>query len=404
LVVEDVRGKVFIIKFDPLNYPGIETATNFIVNRLFWGFGYHVPEDHIFFFKKEDFLIEPDRQMIREALEGLLEKVPPPRNGRYRATASLRLDGITLGHIPDHGIRKDDPNDRIPHEDRRVLRGLKVFSAFTNHTFMRVDNTLDVYVEEPGQGHVQHFLIDFTKAFGSGAARSGYTWGGFTHVFSYMDISRNLLSLGLTVKDWEKLKETPWISVGTFESNRFDPEEWKEILPYFPMRRSRPADDYWSAKILGALTEEHIRALVEAAHYPEAGAGAYIMEVLMERRRKTLAYYLKRVSPIEAEEVRKDGILFKDTARQLLSDRSGFARYEIHYLDPDGKTIAPGITVQGTGPLFLVPIPQELEKKSGGYLKLEVRKHRAGRKRPPAAEFHIRWKEDASIRLAGVVH
>ena len=63
------------------------------------------------------------------------------------------------------GVRDDDPNDTVPHEHRRELRGLRVFAAWLNHTDMKEDNTLDMFVEEGGRHFVKHHLVDFGEAF-----------------------------------------------------------------------------------------------------------------------------------------------------------------------------------------------------------------------------------------------
>ena len=76
------------------------------------------------------------RQLLPEHIDRLLENVDRRSDGRYRAVA-LRVptDGVSLiGPFQLFGTRSDDPNDVVPHEHGRELRGLQVFSAWLNHT------------------------------------------------------------------------------------------------------------------------------------------------------------------------------------------------------------------------------------------------------------------------------
>ena len=88
-------------------------------------------------------------------------------DGSFRVTASLAIPGKDLGPFRYEGTRSDDPNDLIPHEDRRDLRGLFVFCAWLNHTDAKAANSFNALVQEDGVSFVRHYLIDFGSAFGS---------------------------------------------------------------------------------------------------------------------------------------------------------------------------------------------------------------------------------------------
>ena len=90
-------------------------------------------------------------------------------DGTYRAVAARQLSGRVIGPFKYFGTRNDDPNDIVPHEDRRELRALKVFGAWTNLTDMKAGNTLDTVVTENGRGVVRHYLQDVGSTFGTGA-------------------------------------------------------------------------------------------------------------------------------------------------------------------------------------------------------------------------------------------
>ena len=102
---------------------------------------------------------------------GNLDPSPEPTTSdkRYRAVASKVIEGRPIGPFNYHGTRPDDPNDVIPHEHRRELRGLRVFSAWLNHDDSRAVNTQDSVVAEGGRRYIRHYLIDFGSTLGSGS-------------------------------------------------------------------------------------------------------------------------------------------------------------------------------------------------------------------------------------------
>lgn len=403
-IIADARGQKYLIKFDPPEFPAIETTTALIVNRLFWGFGYNVPEDFLFFFKTEDLQVDPEGGLSRAEVDDVLSRVAAPVDGVYRSTASLWLDGY-LGPFKEKGVRPDDPNDTIRHENRRALRAMRAFCAFVNQSGIRPDNTLDIYVGPSGEGYVRHYLIDFGEAFGGHGASHGRLWDGYEYWFSYHELFRNLTTFGLKIHPWENIEYTPWPSVGAFESKIYEPQLWRETYPYEPIRRSQPADDYWAAKIIAALTHEHIETLVSAANYPDSAAAEYMVETIMERRKKTIRYFFDQVSPIECVAFDAAIVYFKDVARYFLADAYSETRYEAHFFDANEREIAEPIYLQNVEESeFQIPLPSNIFDKANGYVRVDVTVWRDEQKAPTPAAFHFRQTSRAGARLVGVVH
>lgn len=403
-VVEDSREIQYLFKFDPPDFPGIETAADFIVNRLFWGFGYNVPEDYLFYFNRSQLSIEPQSGFAAEYVDSIFNHIAVPNNGRYRCTASKILKGIILGPFPSEGVREDDPNDRIDHENRRVLRGLKVFGAFTNYTDLRIENTLDVYVGDRGEGYVKHYLLDFGGSLGAFSADKSRLWGGANHLFSFKEMTKNLLTAGLVVENWEELEYTPWKSVGAFEAEKFKPQSWKETYPFLPIHQNQPADDYWAAKILGALDRDHLEILVNAAEFPEDAAAEYVLNTLLSRQKKTLRYFLTRVSPLEAANFSNERLYVKDMSKILLGEEFSAASYKIKFSDAHGNKISEMEIIDNTEKEFSIPVSDDLFEAAQGYLRISIRSFWEGKATPAAAQFHLIKKEDEAPVVVGVIH
>ncbi|MGH1365673.1 MAG: hypothetical protein ACRBF0_19075 [Calditrichia bacterium] len=402
-IIADNRDRLYLVKFDPPDFPGIETTTAQIVNRLFWGFGYNVPEDYLFKFTSADMSVDSTAHISQEDVLLVFNTVAPPVNGIYRATASLLIDGVYLGPIADSGVRKDDPNDRIPHENRRILRGLRVFGAFTNQTDIRIDNSLDVYEGLVGEGFVKHYLLDFGEAFGGHGAGHERLWDGYEHIFSFKQMIENLATLGLKKEPWESLEFTPWTSVGAFEAEVFDPGKWKETYPFKPIQNALADDNYWAAKIVASLTPAHFQMLVDSADYPEEGAADYIVDTLNKRQKKVVEYFYNQVSPLEFYSRDADVLTLEDRG---IADIPGVnsGSYQIRFFDKENNEVLESIEVVNREKFVDITLPLTNVVISDGYLRLDVRVIRNGSLAPRPAQIHLRAQADGDYRVVGVVH
>jgi hypothetical protein len=95
------------------------------------------------------------RRMRESDIDEQLRRAERNPDGSYRVGLSEALRGKVLEGFKYEGTRPDDPNDVIPHENRRELRGLRVFSAWLNHTDAKAINSMDVLVQR-GAGQRRH--------------------------------------------------------------------------------------------------------------------------------------------------------------------------------------------------------------------------------------------------------
>jgi len=181
--VTDAHGDRWFIKFDPRGYRGMATGTEVTATKLMWALGYNVPENHIAYMRREQLTIGAEAKFTPESgkargmrlddIDHLLSRVDREPDGSYRVVASKALPGKPIGRIRFIGTRPDDPNDIVPHEDRRELRGYGVFAAWLNHVDAKAINSLDTLVIENSRSVVRHHLIDFNAALGSPASGFG---------------------------------------------------------------------------------------------------------------------------------------------------------------------------------------------------------------------------------------
>jgi hypothetical protein len=444
-VFEDARGDRYLLKFDKKEVPEMETGAHVIGQRIAWACGYNVPEDDVAFITRDDLVIAPDATkkntvgdkspLTAADLDAALAKVWHLPDGRIRVLVSRFVPGPPIGPYAREGIRPDDPNDLVPHELRRTVRGQVSIFAWLNHTDLQEDNTLDAYIKDPDdpeRRYVQHYLIDFGKALGVMGYINHWQTVGFTYRLDLGQALRSFLTLGLVVPPWEAVTSPPIRGVGLFSATNYDPGEWRTNSPYWPFFDADRFDAFWGAKILIRFTREQLAAIVEGAQYSDPRAAAYMTDVLVERQRRTAKYWFDRVAPLDAFTVEPVGgdsvrVCFDDLLlRYGLADVAAGTRYHADVYDYDGRptgwratapavrgapvaprrssappvvgTEAPASPSQGARVCFDGIVPPAAR---AGYTIVRLRVQRSGRTLPPAL-LHLARDDQGVPRVIGL--
>jgi hypothetical protein len=319
LRVRDAAGTTYLLKFDRPGDPISETASDVVVQRLLWAVGYHTPEDTIITFTQGDLRLDPrahlrdargqQRAMTATDLGQVLGGVGRRPDGSYRGLLSKLLPGVPMGGYAQEGRRADDVNDRVPHEERREVRGTRVFFAWLNHTDVKEDNLFDSWIADPaapGKGRMRHHLVDFGNSLGVFGWQIDRT-AGFSQNLDLAYGVRSLVTFGLWQRPWEKISSSPLPGVGNLESARFDPAGWRSGYTWVPFDRFDRFDGFWAAKILMRVEPAHVAAAVAEGHYDDPRSAAYVAATLIERQRKLGRYYLAQTSALDGFTVAEHG-------------------------------------------------------------------------------------------------
>ena len=385
----DGRGDRYVIKFDPVGIPELSSAAEVIGTKLFYAIGYNTPENYIVAVDPEAGLtIEPgtvvedefgdEEPLTRGFLRRRLQRVPRLADGRVRVTASRYIPGRPLGPFRYYGTRSDDPNDVIVHENRRELRGLRLFAAWTNHDDTRAQNTQDSWIENGNRRYIRHFLMDFGSTFGSGSVDLQLPNLSFQYWLDLGEVKQNLRSFGFRTPVYRKVKwpEFPkYESIGRWESDFYEPQAWRNDYPNPAFVRMTDRDAFWAAKIIMRFTRHELEAIVETGEITDPEASRYFLETLIERQHKTARYYVSRLNPIDEFEVAAGSLRFVN-----LPERYGFAGPGTTYRcqwsvfdNRDGSTLELGGVAEATQ--ASAPLPDEAADMTAGgerYLVADV--------------------------------
>ena len=323
--IEDQRGDRYVIKFDPYDYPELNSAAEVIGTKLMYAIGYNVPENSIIEIDPDQLGIKEgttftdkygdEMPMTKKILKRMLNRVERLPNARIRAIASKFVPGKPLGPFRYNGTRADDPNDVILHENRRELRGLRVFSAWINHDDARAQNTLDTWIEEDGRHYVQHYLLDFGSCLGAGRLDLLIPNTGFDYWFEPSNIGKQLVGLGFVVPryrqvDWPKLDP----ACGRFEADAFDPAGWVTDYPNPAFVRATDRDMFWAAAIVMRFTDEELRAIVHTGQFRDPNSEATLFDTLRKRQMKVGREFIQRVNPLDEFQVEGNMVRFVNLA------------------------------------------------------------------------------------------
>lgn len=380
--ITDPRGRRYFLKFDPPGEPELSTGAEVVVTRLFHALGYSVPQANIGNLRREHLVVGKDatvrlrnghrRAMRASDIDEQLRRAEHNPDGSYRVVITEALHGRPLEGFKYEGTRPDDPNDIVPHENRRELRGLRVFSAWVNHTDAKAINSMDTLVEEGGRSIVRHHLLDFNATLGSAGIGLRERRDGYEYLAEFGPSWKALPAFGLAVRPWVKIDYPAYRGVGRFEAKQFVPEQWRPRVPNPAYVRSRADDTFWAARKLMALSDDLIRAAVRAGQYRDPQAAQFLGDALIARRDAIGKAFLVTVNPIVDAALARDGRLSFRNAAVTHGVAAAPSTYTVtwHTFDNgDGRVERLGET---TGAADGVAAPSGLPASAGAFVRADI--------------------------------
>jgi hypothetical protein len=419
LTVVDARGARYELEHDDARRPELRTGAAAVGSRALRGLGIRTPDVWIVELAPGDIelsrpsgapepLAEDARARARareKRLVAFFDGGPklPPSQGRHRVSATRWAAGIDVGITPDFGSRGDDANDLIAHNDRRTLRALSLFGSFLAFDGFGVRRTRDVYVGEPGKGHLVHYVVGLDRSLGAGSVvdplppyrplsgrRGESSW-------------QNLVLLGFAPAPRPKATQRRFLSLGTI-GPLANPLGLETALPYGPFVRLSRADGYWAAKrIAGLLTPAStLEAIVDAGHFSDRAARDELLLLLRLRARQIVGYWFHQVTPIE--------VLTTEDTRLVLRDEAIFGGYapaeeivyELAYLDGEGRALAPPWTLKAQSHTLVLDVPKTIVDPKRNAV-LHIRASRRGHPAPAFCDVHLAFYV-GGVRAYAITH
>ena len=350
-IIEDERKNRYVLKLDPPDFPELASAADIIGSKAFYALGYNTPENYIVHFRLEKLAI-PDgvmysdgtgkkRPLTLRVVEQALKPQPKGPDGTYRALASRFIAGKLVGPFSYAGMRTDDPNDIIPHEDRRALRGLGVFAAWLNHHDAKAINSMDSLVEENGKQYLKHYLLDFGDILGSNGVEPKEAWSGHEYTLNGKATLVQMMTFGFYVPRWARADYPKLTGVGRLDAWSFDPLSWKTNYPNPAILRMDREDAFWAAKQVAAFSDAEIRALVVTGEYSDPRAADWITECLINRRDKIAEAWFSKIAPLDNFRISGGELAFDDlgVGRGIGKNREYTVRWASW--DQNGSTALP---------------------------------------------------------------
>ena len=379
-------GQLYQIEIDPFSNPEMATGAEIIGTAFYSAFGYHTVDVYLAELDPAKLVIAPDakifdpligekRKLTIRDVTRVLEKAKPQVNGKFRVLVSRFASGTPLGNFRYYGTRPDDPNDIVPHEHRRELRGARVFGAWLNHDDSRGVNSLDFLETAGGKHFVRHYMFDFGSILGSGTVFAQRHRAGNEYIFEQKPGWLTLATLGLYTRPWLHIDYPPQpTSIGRIEGDAFDAAKWKPEYPNTAFDNMRPDDAFWAARIVAKFTPEMIRAVVAKAKYSDPRATEFLVDVLIKRQKKVLTTWLAGVNPLVDFTIGATGDLAFGNAAVAAGVATGATSYAVQWARLDnatGQTTAIGGPETNTQPRLPVPAAAA-SMRTGDYLEARV--------------------------------
>ena len=297
LLVEDRAGARFIFISDAADAPGKMSSPAAAASLILSAAGYNAALHCPAAIDRGALSIADDSKLMGEygktgpltadELTKLLEKQPQQMRG-----VAIRIpDGRPIGRFSFSKRPYGDKNDLMRHQDRRELRGLRIFSAFIGWVSISERTPYDTFVEAAGNaGYVEHWLLNLTEI---------------------AEPSQPFNPLG----------------AGASGGN-----------PAFALMT--PYDAFWAARIVSLFSDQMIDAIVAAANYPDAGEAQKAVGGLKLRRDALAKKWFGAMSPLDDFIISSaDGAMKVSCSDLVVIAQASDRRYRAELTTPYGRAI-----------------------------------------------------------------
>ncbi|MFT3692766.1 MAG: hypothetical protein QM831_06475 [Kofleriaceae bacterium] len=341
----NIKGKgKFMLKADDEGLPERASAASVIGAAIYDEVGYYTSCEQVTFFKKEQLKLTPGLKVIlnsgvshpfdEEALDKAIKSTTHMPDGSIRMQASKWLPGQTIGPFRYIGTREDDPNDVIPHEDRRELRGGRILAAWLDHWDAREQNSMDVWfaanekAKDSSPGHVVHYYLDTSDTMGGAVGIDDASRRlGHSYNFDFLDVGRSIITFGIEEYPWDRAVKLEGKEKFQYYSTRdFVPGDWKPFYPNPAFLRMTERDAAWMARKLARFKHEDIVRLVQLGKWQKPGDERFLTNTLEVRLQRIFERYFSRISPLGELRMADGKICATDFAR-LTNSFPGQYRY-----------------------------------------------------------------------------
>jgi hypothetical protein len=309
-------GIRYLLKFDNKSQWERASAADVVGSRLYFAAGFQAPCNRVVYFRPADLQLPEKplqgadgKPLTSEGIRKMLEGLPVEQDGTMRSLASQWLPGKYLGPWNYEGVRGDDPNDAVPHQNRRELRGSRLLAAWISHHDARSMNTLTMWADDgAGRGHVEHYMLDWGDTLGGLVQVGSDSTGsmdrlsrriGHTYYIDFGAIATDFFTFGALERPWERAHYGPAGKIfGYFNDEDFVAEDWKVGYPNPAFSNMTEEDGAWMARIVARFDDEAISAVVREARLTSPLARSELARILRGRRDKILQRYLTRLSSL----------------------------------------------------------------------------------------------------------
>ncbi len=324
ILIADAADALYLLRFDPKSHIELQTGAELVSSKFYYAAGYNVPENYLVYVNRQQLEIHSGaeqitsqgelRDLLPEDIDRFLKNVAEDSDLGFRAVATRVPRRELLGNYQFYATRSDDPNDVVPHEHRRDLRGMWVMHMWLNNPEFNPANTLEALVSDgPGQPqYIRRYVVDFFRTLGAGSRGPKEAREGNEYRFNLKTALKNVGTMGVVAPAWAREAFPRVRGVGRFGAEAFDPDTWTADTHFVTWANRLPDDLYWGAKLVMSFTDEEIRAIVNTGAYTDERAAPWIAETLIQRRDKIGRAFFAKVLPVDNFRIEGGRLAFDD--------------------------------------------------------------------------------------------